>query len=267
MTIDPRLLERRAEVAEDNAKRNVARLLRFLVVVTFVGALAWLFFSPWMSVHQVRVAGIVASDGNETLVGERVVAGTPMILLRPGRVEAALEQDPWIRDARVHLDWPDEVIVRVDERVPVIWVERAEGWSRHAIDGVELPGATAPGADLPRLHVSDITASEMPDSTVVLGAAEFAAVLPPRLRRGTSLHLESGELWAEVAGYQVRLGRPVEMEAKALSLTALLTEDLEPGSTLVLVAPSHPAVEQPVPLPAEGDDGVGDDESSEAVTP
>ncbi|MCZ6457671.1 MAG: hypothetical protein O6650_10540, partial [Actinobacteria bacterium] len=46
-------------------------------------------------------------------------------------------------------------------------------------------------------------------------------------------------------GYQVRLGRPVEMGAKALSLIVLLREPLAENSILVLIAPTHPAVKLP----------------------
>ncbi|MCZ6567161.1 MAG: hypothetical protein O6923_02555, partial [Actinobacteria bacterium] len=89
--MDPRLLQRRKAVAEDAAQRNVGRLLRFLMTVIIVGILVWLAFSPWLSVSQVRTAGIAASHANETLAAYRVVAGTPMIMLRPGAVERALE--------------------------------------------------------------------------------------------------------------------------------------------------------------------------------
>jgi hypothetical protein len=67
--------------------------------------------------------------------------------------------------------------------------------------------------------------------------------LAPDLGAGTLVWEEgNGELWAEVSGYPVRLGRPVEMEAKARSLEALLADRPRRGSTLTLIAPTHPAV-------------------------
>jgi hypothetical protein len=45
-----------------------------------------------------------------------------------------------------------------------------------------------------------------------------------------------------VGGYQVRLGRPVEMGEKALSLAALLREQPPAGSILTLIAPTNPAI-------------------------
>jgi hypothetical protein len=50
MSIDPRLMERRKTVAEDNAKKSISRLLKFLTVIVLAGASAWLLFSPWLSV-------------------------------------------------------------------------------------------------------------------------------------------------------------------------------------------------------------------------
>jgi hypothetical protein len=64
-----------------------------------------------------------------------------------------------------------------------------------------------------------------------------------------------GELWAEVDGFQVRLGRPEEMTTKALALTALLSEPLPEGSLLILVAPAYPAVSPPAT--SEGEDEAG----------
>jgi hypothetical protein len=54
-----------------------------------------------------------------------------------------------------------------------------------------------------------------------------------------------GELWADVAGMVVRLGRPIDMEPKARALVALLAEGLPPGATVNLVAPTRPAVIAP----------------------
>ena len=75
MSIDPRLAERRKSVAEDNAKRNIGRLLRFLGTLAVVGGLVWLALSPFLSVSQVRTAGVASSDTHSTLVSEGVVAG------------------------------------------------------------------------------------------------------------------------------------------------------------------------------------------------
>lgn len=252
MSIDPRLMERRRAVAEDQANRNVWRLLRFLVVLAVAAVLVWLALSPWLSVNQVRSTGIAASDAHEVLAAHQVVAGTPMVFIRSGSVENALETDPWISDARVHLNWPDEVVVRVVERVPAAWVLTAGGWVRRSSDGVALPSVSTPDASLPWVELPAVPEDEAKTSRLVLGAIEFVAVLGDD---DASVHYQAGELWARVAGFDVRLGRPTEMTEKVRSLQALLDESIPPGSILVLIAPSHPAVSPPEP-PAE-DPGAG----------
>ena len=267
MTIDPRLIERRQTVAEENAHRSVGRLLRFLAVILVVSGVVWLMLSPWLSVSRVRTAGILASSAHGTLAQHGVVAGTPMIFVGTGRVEAALEADPWILEARVDRDWPDEIVVQVIERIPVIWVQSAEGWSWRAIDGVAVPGPDAPDEEDPRLIASGMLESELDGSLLVEGAAEFVESLPRGLAQGLTLEIQDGELWAVIEGKAVRLGRPVEMKAKALSLAALLREDIPQGSTLILVAPTNPAVEMPNTRDdveeAETTDGAGEEETGD----
>jgi hypothetical protein len=75
MSIDPRLMERRKTVAEDNAKKNISRLLKFLMVVVFAGASAWLLFSPWLSVDRVETDGVNSSAANSILAELGVRAG------------------------------------------------------------------------------------------------------------------------------------------------------------------------------------------------
>lgn len=253
MSIDPRLMERRQSVAEDNAKRNVNRLLKFLALVLAVGALAWLLFSPWLSISQVETSGVLSSRANAILVERGVVAGTPMITLSASRTEAALLEDPWVASAEVTIRWPNRVSVDVVERVPVAWAKTDGGWALRAVDGVAVVFANKPDKASVRIdmpEMADVAATTSPD---FLGALEFGAALPSGLRKGTVIYLHDGELWADVAEYQVRLGRPVEMTKKALSLAALMRERIPAGSTLVLIAPTNPAVM--TPGSGGGDDG------------
>lgn len=242
MSIDPRLMERRREVAEDRARRTIARLLRFLGVLGAGAAVVWLFLSPYLSVHEVRAAGVGQSETQRILAEKMVIAGTPMILLRPGSIEAALETDPWVAGARVELHWPNSVMVRVEERVPAAWVETGGGWTRRANDGAAVPSRNQPDETLGWVRLPDVPDSQGASSLEVLGGIEFLTALPLELQIRTVVTVESGELWAETAGYRVRLGRPVEMTAKALSLVALLQEGPPRESILTLIAPTHPAV-------------------------
>lgn len=242
MTIDPRLAERRREVAEDRARRNVGRLVKFLVTFGVIGALVWLFLSPLLSVATVTTTGINSSTAASILKEQGVAEGTPLVLIRTGQAERELETDPWIRESVVELDWPQSVVVRVEERIPVAWVETDEGWGLFAVDGVRLSTAPEPGEEMPWVQIGAVDPTAEKPSPDLLGSLEFAAGLSEELGPGAKVRVEDGgELWAEVGGYQVRLGRAVEMNQKALSLAALIREQPPRGSILNLIAPTNPA--------------------------
>jgi cell division protein FtsQ len=254
MNIDPRLMERRKTVAEDKAKRNIGRLLKFLSLLVVVGAGVWVVFSPWLSVKQVVAHGIESSAANSVLAESRVRAGTPMILIDGSRVESLLLADPWVAEAKVHRDWPGTVIVDVVERRPVAWVRTAVGWTRRAIDGVALPSESEPDDVMARVDMPEISDEQAVSSIELRGALEFVAALPGDLRAGTVVTMSDDELWASVGGYEVRLGRSDEMTEKALSLATLLEENIPEDSTLTLIAPTNPAVLGPSPDDPEDED-------------
>lgn len=260
MTVDPKLTERRRTVAEDNAKKSMSRLLKFLLFLLLVGSLLWLLFSPWLSVKQVTTSGVLASSSHSVLTEEGVVAGTPMILVGTSRVEERLLEDPWVAEAAVHRVWPNEVTVDVVERTPTAWVRTEDTWTRRAVDGVALPSGADPDKDMAWIEMSDLTDREATESTDLLGALEFVEALPTDLRPGTVVTRVDGEVWATVADYKVRLGRAVDMTEKALSLDALLDQGIPEGSTVVLIAPTNPAVETPEQVDQSGD---GDGEETE----
>ncbi|MDP9495355.1 MAG: FtsQ-type POTRA domain-containing protein [Actinomycetota bacterium] len=246
MSIDPRLKERRRVVAEDRARRKIGRLLRVILILVPFGVVAWFLLSPWLSVNEVATTGVTSSETHGILAEMGAVAGTPMILIQAGRVEEALLADPWVKSASVARDWPDRLLVQVEERVALAWVETGGGWAHHAVDGVPLPSAATPDDTMAWIHLPEVPLAEAESSRDVLGALEFVAALPHQIRVQTSILMRAnGELWGTVAGYEVRLGRAVEMDAKARSLTALLAQNPPPGSVLIMIAPAHPAVTPP----------------------
>lgn len=263
MTIDPRLADRRRDVAEDRARRNVNRILRFLAVVAVVGGVVWLMLSPTFSVESVEVSGVQTSETNTVLAANKVVAGRPLILIRTDAIEAELLGDPWVKEASVDLDWPRSVVVAISERSPVAWVENADGWFRRAVDGVALPGESVPDDTMGQIRLPSVSADDAVESPLMLGALEFIDTLPVALGSNAIVDERSGELWALVGGFEVRLGRPVEMADKALSLATLLEEPLVAGSVINMIAPTNPAVVPPGTDGAiDGETGTGGDGST-----
>jgi hypothetical protein len=98
----------------------------------------------------------------------------------------------------------------------------------------------------------------------VLGALEFIDTLPVALGSTAVVDERSGELWALIGGFEVRLGRPVQMADKALSLATLLQEPLVEGSVINMIAPTNPAVVAPGSHEETGEEtGTGDDGATE----
>jgi cell division protein FtsQ len=211
----------------------------------------------------VNTTGIAVSSANSILTDMGVKAGSPMIRISETATEAALLEDPWIADADLSLSWPNEISVAVVERVPVAWVETADGWSRRAIDGVALPSAEVPDGEYGVIEMPHLTAANATGSTELIGAVEFLAHLSPGVARETLVTFRDSELWASVRGYAVRLGRQVEMREKAIGLEALLAQNLPEGSSIVLIAPTTPAVSGSATGQEEGAVGETGEEGSE----
>jgi cell division protein FtsQ len=216
--------------------------LRFFGLIAGLGVVVWFLLSPWMSIGEMQLAGVIASDTEDILAEHAVVEGRPLILIRTAQVEDRIEADPWVKEADVTLHWPDEVVVRVVERTPQAWVETASGWSRRGEDGEAVPSPAEPDNTLGWVRLPAVLEGDAAGSDLVLGSIEFLSALPPQLAVTSAIRHEDGELWAVVDGYQVRLGRATEMREKAVSLVALLSEEIPTTSTLVLIAPTNPAV-------------------------
>src|SRR5690554_7733477 len=103
--MDPRLAERRKEVAEERAKRTVRRLLRFLSFGGFVALVVWFMLSPYMSARSVVVEGVDRAAVEEILAAHSVVPGRPLILIRPGAVAAADRKSTSLNSSHVRISY------------------------------------------------------------------------------------------------------------------------------------------------------------------
>jgi cell division protein FtsQ len=237
--IDPRLAARRRQVAESRARSSFSRIIWLLATTALIGGVVLLARSPWLAVQHIEVEGMAMSEVESILTSSGLVPGRPMVMVRTTETEKALAADPRVKSVQVRLDWPQTVRVFVERRIPVAWAPVGDSWGLVARDGVVTAYAATPSRDLGHLLISiDPDAN----SAYVIGGLEFLAELAPQPGIVVDVRLEGQELWAEVAGTPVRLGRPIDMEAKARALLALLAEGIAPGSTINLVAPTRPAV-------------------------
>jgi hypothetical protein len=232
--MDRRIEKRRREVAEGQARSGLSKLLLVLIIASVGGLATWLLRSPLLSVTEVVVAGASPHLRDAIRLESGITLGQPLISVREEEVEARLTENPWIAAATVSRQWPQRVLIEVTPRLPVAWWNDGEGWALVGADAVVLETARAAGTDLPLVRAEAEWAK--------LGGLAFLAELGPLRHPGAIVEEREGEIWAQVDTHQVRLGRPVEMEAKARALAALLTQGIEPGATISLVAPTRPAV-------------------------
>ncbi|MFW2339140.1 MAG: cell division protein FtsQ/DivIB [Acidimicrobiia bacterium] len=241
--IDPRIAERRKTVLESGARKGVRRALILLVGVASLAGLVWLLQSPLLSVNEITIAGSDREDVLQAVAAAGLEAGTPLVLVRTDEIVDALEALPWVRVASAERMFPDQVEVRVEERIPAGWIWNAGSYLLVDDQGVVLEEAAAADPEGPVLQfpIERLQPGEAYSDQMVLGAIEFVAAGGGEVP-GLELWQEGDEMWASVDGHRIRLGRPVDMAAKAAALNAVLSDDVPAASLINLIAPSRPAV-------------------------
>ena len=242
MKVDPRIIRRRLEVAEEQARARVRRALVLLMTLAGVGCVAWFFVSPLMSVRSIVVDGASRSPVGAILTGEKVVEGRPMVAIRVGTVEEHLVADPWIESASVKVVFPTRVEVNVREREPIAWIRLDDRWGLLADDGILVDYADSPMPirSVIRIPVDDPGLGIGVENENVFAALRFLEALPDDLARRSVAKVVDEELWVLVGYRLVRLGLPVEMDAKAASLIAMINTAHE--GVIDVTAPTRPAI-------------------------
>lgn len=226
--MDPRIRQRRIEVRRDAGRRRLRVLLACLGVATVVGGAAAATRSPLLDVDRVEVAGAERTPRGQ-VVNAGGLGGRPaMTDVDTATVARRVEALPWVLDARVGKEWPGTVRVEVVERQAVAAVPADGGWAVVDAAGRVLEVAVAKPAGLPVLGA--VPSPGRPGSMLAPASAvalRVAAALPAQVRaRVADVAAVAGgevELQLVPAGSVVRLGRPVDLEAKLQSLATLLT--------------------------------------------
>lgn len=260
--MDPRIAQRRAQVAEGRIRRGLVRLLVVLVVVALGAIAVWVLRSPMLQVEEVVIRGVERSAASSALRSAGVVEGIPLISVDVEAVEEELERDPWVREATVGRRWPRRVVVEVEERRPVAWVLTSAGWRNVAADGTPLESAEEPPSAAAVIRLGDRAPGALATDDVALGSLVFVETLSAEVATVTEVYTQDGELQATVGEYWVRLGHHRQMVEKARALEAVLDSDPEPGSVITVIAPTRPAVLPPGAEPEPGGDEEGEDQET-----
>lgn len=257
----PSLLGRRAEhdrtdvPATVRTRRRFARrqwrrrwlawkqVLALVVVLALVGGGVWVvLFSRYLAVQGVMVSGTGLLSADDVRMTADVPDGQPLARIDLVGIERRVEALAPVKDAEVTRQWPDQVRIAVEERVPIAVVDiggRIRGMDDGGVIFRDYPRAPR---DLPLVKTTGRTGGE-----ALSEAAQVVSSLPSALaRRVEYLAVVTVDQITLVLrdGRQVLWGSAEESTAKAEVLAALLDE---PAQVYDVSVPGQPTTSQQAP--------------------
>lgn len=156
--------------------RPVVALL--LVIALLAGGIWLVFFSSVLAVESVDVEGTRTLDEAEVRAVAAVPEGEPLARVDLDSIRARVQALAVVRSAEVTREWPDGVLITVEERVAIAVVEIGGRIRGMDADGVVFRDyATAPPG-LPRVRTSTETRTD-----ALQEAARVVAALPTGISR------------------------------------------------------------------------------------
>ncbi|CAL9367677.1 Cell division protein FtsQ [Actinosynnema sp. ALI-1.44] len=209
------------------------RAVALLTVLTVVGLVVAVWFTPLLGVRRVEVAGAVELTADQVRAAAAIEPGSPLVRLDVDAIAERVRGLSRVAGVRVERSLPGTVLLTVDERTPVAVVNAGDG--AHLVDATGQDYATVaqPPAGLPELKAEG---KGRPAAVAVLVA------LPEPVRREVlAVSATSG---ADVrltltAGREVRWGSPDDTPRKAAVVQVLMTRD---GSVFDVSSPELPTV-------------------------
>jgi cell division protein FtsQ len=205
MTRDPVDRSRRRFARRQWARRWLAwrYVVAAVVLVVLVAGGVWLvYFSAWLSVEGVEVEGTGLLSDAQVRQAAAVPPGEALARVDLDRVRSRVEALAAVRSADVSRQWPDQVLIEVEERVAVAVVEIGGRLQGMDADGVVFRDYARAPAGLPRVETGATTGSE-----ALREAALVVASLPSDLLASVD-HVEAATV--DEISLQLRDGRTVE---------------------------------------------------------
>ncbi len=199
-----------------------------LVLAATIGIAAT--YTPLFAAGDIRLDAPDGMTRADVLAVARVTDRSNVFHLDAGAVERRLERDPRILRATVTTSLPNRIAIDILPRTAV-GILGTDGEPVGA-DGVVI-GPAESTSDLPELRTPDGSPVEGSD---LVAAAETAGALGPALREQVDAVIVAADGTVRVrlaAGFSAMFGEATELDAKAVSLTALLGWMGEEGVTIV----------------------------------
>ncbi|WP_442961094.1 cell division protein FtsQ/DivIB [Pseudarthrobacter sp. J64] len=220
-------------------RRNVLLAAGIVAAVTACILVAAIF-SPVLAIRTVTVSGTKLLTANQVQASLQPLQGVPLPQVAEGEVRELLAPLVQVKDVKVEARPPSELVVKIQERVPVAQVKQGEQYLLVDVEGVQLATSADPASTA--LPVIDGGAGAIGQELFQATAAVLGA-LPPdilaRMSNASAQSVDAVELKL-VDGQTVVWGNAEERELKAKVLQALLQVPADPKNPVRIYDVSAP---------------------------
>jgi len=227
-----------ADVANQRSRKRFARrqwrrrwlawrlLLVLLLVVALLGTGAYaVWFSSWLDVDKVDVSGAQTISADDVRERADIDSGTPLARVDLLRAEARVRSLAVVKDARVSRQWPDTVLIDIEERVAIAVVEIGDRLRGMDADGVVFRDYNRAPPGLPRVQTEiGTTAAALKEAALVISALPESLTLVVDYLQVTSV--DEISLFLK-DGRQVVWGSADDSDTKADVLEGLLQTEAD----------------------------------------
>jgi cell division protein FtsQ len=221
--------------APRDRRRRTALIVVALVVLAVIGT--WLVaFSPVFGVRTIEVQGNQVLSAAQVERAAAIDRGTPLIRLDTDAAARRVEALPVVASAQVRTSFPSTVVITVDERDPVGYVQAHDRTMLVDRTGDQYRVVANPPAGLPRFDVP----ADADAQTTGGAVATVARALPAKLlARVEVIHaLDPSAITLVLTdGRTVEWGSATGAAAKARVLAVLLEQ---PGTQIDITDPDQP---------------------------
>lgn len=220
-------------------RRNILISLT-LVVLLCGGAVAAAFYSPLMALKTVRVTGTSLLTPEQVQDALGPLNGTPLPQIGNDQVQELLSPLVQVKAVTSHAEPPGELVVNIQERIPVAIIKQGEQFTLVDVEGVSL-GSTADPASV-ALPLIDGGAGTIGQDLFQATAAVLDALpadILARLSNASAQSVDAVELKL-VDGQTVVWGNAGDRELKAKVLEALLKVPMDPKNPIKVYDVSVP---------------------------
>ena len=225
------------------------RLARVFLALLLVFVAYVLFRSPLFQIQRVLVQGNSAIARTEIEESAGISLGKNIFEVDLGQARERLLTLPMLKEVQVYRRLPSTVVIRVVERTPVALVPVPGGFAEVDEEGMYLRRGSVGTSGLPVLTGIRVAAAEPGRPVEGSGLQEGLTVIrglgPQVVRELSEIHAGRQVVLYTLDGIEVRLGLPVDLEAKGRVLPGLLVALRSGGKRVCYVdlsAPDRPAV-------------------------